>query len=357
MDPVYIIRMKSCAISFVIFCCLSYMATARQIAVASILANSGNRIMVQAPAADEDIQPNFQAALDKAVAGDEIVVPAGHYQVMKTIVVNKPLFIHGAGMGKTILSRPEMLSDQTLSADTANSMFVCSPGTGKGNLIISGLCLKSKYPSQNASDRGSMASDIGIKLVKCMGFVVTHCRFENFGYAAVWVQHSDQAASGLISKNQFSHNVKGIDGLGLGYGVVVFGTNEQWVDDPQFGSDNFIFVEDNTFAIHRHAMAAGGCGRYVFRYNTVTDNYIGAHSGQAIDAHEARQVKGMNYYSTRAVEIYNNKVINTTFRDGSPIIPGKSAKLLVENAILIRGGGKPSFTTMSCKVTVLGLAS
>jgi hypothetical protein len=180
--------------------------------------------------------------------------------------------------------------------------------------------------------------------VKCIDFVITRCRFENFGNGAVSVLHEDNLASGLIYKCEFVHNCKGYDALGLGYGVVVYGVNSIWIPDPKFGSGNFIFVEDNIFDYHRHSIAGGGCALYVFRYNTVKNNIAG-NTAHAIDAHEARLEAGGNYYSSRAIEVYNNSVINTMFRDGTSncpngtlIVAGKSPGWLVECAIRTRGG-------------------
>jgi hypothetical protein len=206
------------------------------------------------------------------------------------------------------------------------------------------MTLKSKRPSMVNGDGLSVAADIGIEMVKCIDFVITNCRFEYFGNGAVSVLHDDNLASGLIYKNEFFHNCKGYDALGLGYGVVVYGVNSKWIDDPKFGSGNFIFVEDNTFDYHRHSIAGGGCALYVFRYNTVKNNVAG-NTAHAIDAHEARLEAGGNYYSSRAIEVYNNSVVNTQFKDGTsncpdgtPIVSGKSPGWLVECAIRTRGG-------------------
>ena len=83
---------------------------------------------------------------------------------------------------------------------------------------------------------------------------------------------------------------------------------------------------------------------YVFRHNTVRNNTAG-NSSHAIDAHEARLESGGNYYSTRAIEVYNNSIVNKKFKDGSkfgpngvPIIPGKNVDWLTETAIFTRGG-------------------
>jgi hypothetical protein len=296
-------------------------------------------IQVANPGENNDIQPSLLAALNKAVNGDVLILPQGTFVFNTTLLVTKSVSISGAGADKTILHRPESVSDALLASDDWRSFitFYEIP-SNSGKIRISDLCLRSKKPCIIQGDGGSIAADFGIRMIKCLDFVITRCRFENFGNAAISVQHDDVTARGLIQKNQFYHNVKGPDGLGLGYGILIFGTNTQWVADPKFGTSNFIFVEDNTFDFHRHSIAAGGCALYVFRHNTVINNNIGRNSGQAIDAHEAREVPGSNYYSSRAVEIYNNTITNTTTKTGALVTPGLEANQLVENAILIRGG-------------------
>jgi hypothetical protein len=305
----------------------------------SFLPRSHAIIMIPNPGNGHNLQPYLQAAIDTARDGDELHLPEGAFTIYKTVRIHKFISIHGAGMGKTLLSRPENMPDSILASDSMKCLFRFAIQREEfSHILISDICFQGKHPCVHTGDGGSLAPDIGLEFIRCLGFTVTHCRFENFGNAAISVTHSDRKVNGLISKNQFYHNVKGPEGLGLGYGIAIFGENNEWTPLPGFGTSNFIFVEDNTFSFHRHAIAAGGCGRYVFRHNTVLNNCIGRHSGQAIDAHEARQKPGLNYYSTRAVEIYDNRIINTTFKDGSPIVSGRNAKDLVENAILIRGG-------------------
>jgi hypothetical protein len=291
-------------------------------------------IVVANPGNYNDIQPSLQAAIDNAVAGSIISIPAGTFVLNKSIVVTKFISIKGAGMDLTALYRSETVPDSTLTGPGWETMFLFNiNNTASSNIVISDMSLKSKKPSASPGDGGSLAADFGISMVRCVDFSITRCRFENFGNAAISVDHDDAIAAGLIYKNEFTHNFKGFDGLGLGYGVVVYGANKQWISNPGFGSANFIFIEDNTFNYHRHSVAAGGCGLYVFRYNTVNNNLL----SQAIDAHEAR-LTGLNFYSTRAVEVYNNQVINTLSKDGNPIVQGGSALLLTERAIHIRGG-------------------
>jgi hypothetical protein len=322
--------------------------TIKTILVALLFSNiiQAKTIQVTSPGADQDIQPAIQTAVNGAVNGDIIVLPAGQFVVNKSVVITKFISIKGQGLGQTILYRSESTPDATLSNDgnwRAILRFSINSSTSSG-IVVSDMTLKSKKPSLVDGDGLSLASDIGIEMVKCIDFVITRCRFENFGNGAVSVLHEDNLASGVIAKNEFVHNCKGYDALGLGYAVVVYGTNSGWIADPKFGSGNFIFVEDNTFDYHRHSIAGGGCALYVFRYNTVRNNIAG-NTAHAIDAHEARLEAGGNYYSTRAIEVYNNSIINTLFKDGTtncpngtPIVAGKSPSWLVECAIRTRGG-------------------
>jgi hypothetical protein len=306
----------------------------------------GKTIKIASPGNDANIQPAIQTALKDAVNGDLIELPAGQFIVNSNVLITKFISFKGAGIGKTILYRSEAADDDLLSRGINwRGIFRFNiNSTAKSGIVVSGITFKSKKPSIVAGDGLSLAADIGIEMVNCVDFVITRCRFENFGNGAISVMHDDSIVGGLILKNEFFHNVKGYDALGLGYGVVIYGANKKWMANPKFGSSNFIFVEDNVFDYHRHSIAAGGCGLYVFRYNTVKNNIAG-NTAHAIDAHEASLTAGDNYFSTRAIEVYNNNIVNTTFKDGTGnvldgtvITAGKSVNLLVECAIRPRGG-------------------
>lgn len=303
-------------------------------------------IKVQSPGVNNDIQPAIQSAVNSAVNGDIIELPAGQFVVNNNVLITKFVSIKGAGLGKTVLYRSESASDESLSNDENwRGIFRFNiNSTASSKIVVSDITFKSKKPSLVDGDGLSLAEDIGVEMVRCVDFVITRCRFENFGNGAVSIYHDDDLASGLIFKNEFVHNCKGYNALGLGYGVVIYGVDKKWVDDPKFGSSNFIFVEDNLFDYHRHSIAAGGCALYVFRYNTVRNNVAG-NTAHAIDAHEARLEGVENYYSSRAIEVYNNVIVNTTFLDGTtncsngtPIVAGKSPTWLTECAIRTRGG-------------------
>jgi hypothetical protein len=296
-------------------------------------------IMVASPGNNQDIQPNLQAASINASAGDILMLPAGQFVVNKCVLFTKALTVKGMGIGQTVLYRSQTASDSLLTNSSQwQGIFKFKMYTNAPcGMVVTGITFKSKKPSLVVGDGLSLAADFGIIMDHCYNFVVTACHFENFGYAAVEVFHDDSIVGGLINKNEFLHNAKGADALGLGYGVAVFGSNNKWIVNPRLGTSNFIFVEDNTFDFQRHAIAAGGCGLYVFRYNHVFNNIAGG-GDHAVDAHAARFSSGLNYFGTRAVEVYNDSLINKTFVNGQLIVPGQSASLLSNNGILVKAG-------------------
>lgn len=297
-------------------------------------------IYVNNPGQDKDIQPEIQKAADAASNGDRLILPSGHFIVNKSVVVTKFISIIGQGIRSTTLYRSEEVSDLVLSKNRewrAIFKFILNSPV-PSNIVVSGICFKSKKPSIKEGDGGSLAADIGIEFVECIDFIVTRCRFEGFGDAGINIIHNDSLASGVIFKNEFFHNAKGPEALGLGYGITVYGLNRVWITDPGLGSARFIFIEDNIFDYHRHSVAAGGCGLYVFRHNKVLNNVAGQ-GGHAIDVHSARgSSHGLNSHGTRAVEIYNNELVNTTYTDGSLISKTNNNSHLEETGINIRSG-------------------
>lgn len=299
-------------------------------------------INVTNPGADQDIRPNFVTAVTSASNGDTIAFPSGSFTWgATTTTVTKRVSVKGNGIGTTVLYRSEALSDGALS-----SMFFIEFNINYDlpcKMTIYGITFKSQIPSENnGADGGSLASDGGIKIINAVDFKIRDCRFENFGYAAIRIDHRDNLARGVIYSCDFIHNRKGGDGLGLGYGVAVFGEDLKWISNPRFGSRNFIFIESNVFDKHRHSVASAGCGLYVFRWNTVYNNYIKDIAfASAVDAHEgtpAAALGSKNHHATRAVECYSNTIVNTTFRNGNTIHSGVTEDSLSSVAIHIRGG-------------------
>lgn len=299
------------------------------------LTSFGKDIIITSPGNNNDIQPAIQEAVDKATDGDRIILPEGEFIVNKSVVITKFISFLGKGIKKTILYRDVSLPDSILSSrDWIAIFFFNIRNDNPSNIVVSGICFRGKKPSVVMGDGGSRAATIGIRMFECVDFVIEECRFEYFGNAAVSVRHKDTLARGVIRKNEFYYNAR----FGLGYGVAVTSTGKQWVADPKFGSSNFIFIEDNIFDYHRHSVASSGCALFVVRYNTILNN-IAASGGHAIDMHEARPGNG-DKFGTRAMEVYNNILINKSYTYGASIKKGDSSGMSsLENAgIAIRNG-------------------
>lgn len=301
-------------------------------------------IYVNNPGNNHNIQPSFQEAINLAKNGDSIILPAGEFYVDGTVVVNKFISIIGQGAGSngTLLYRREDVSDATLNRWRIMLDFKCY-STESSNIVVSGIYFKSKLPSEASGDGKSQAEDMGISLGQCVDFLIERNKFEYFGTAAVRVAHKDTLARGVIAENVFIHNWRYKTRTSpdaaittLGYGVAIGGEDRTWISDPQFGSDNFIFIEDNYFSSQRHSVAAGGTGLYVFRYNEVRDNFL-----HGVDAHGGGAFE--NTHSTRAYEVYSNQLINNIFQDSYnlPIAPyptDNPCSKLVSHGFTFRGG-------------------
>jgi hypothetical protein len=269
---------------------------------------------------------SIQGAHDAGANGDNIVLPSGTYACNGVVILTKFISISGQGYANTILYRSESTPDATLETWSEFFRFNIN-STASSNIRVTNICLKSKLPCMNSTVDGggndvtaldglSLARDCGIRMTKCKDFLIAGCKFENFGNAAIYVEHDDSLVGGAISNNYFLHNAKGKMASGLGYGVVLYGGNTKWLSNPRFGTSNFIFIEDNTFDYHKHTVAAGGCALYVFRHNTVLNNIAGS-STAAIDAHEGRGPgNGSNSFATRAIQVSDNTITNLTFRNG-----------------------------------------
>lgn len=269
-----------------------------------------NIINVANPGVDQNIVTNVQTAVTAAVDGDILVFPAGNFKWDGTISTTKQVTLWGNTSGqRTVLYVPETVSDATL--DSRGYMirwdFTAKIETLNSGIVVKGIVFKSKYPSYSPLDTGSVAIDIALKFVYVNDYVVRDCEFHYFGNAGVETRHRDDYASALITYSYFNQ-CKGYAGAGFGYGVAILGEYTTWVSSPQFGTANFIFIENNRFNELRHSIAANGGSLYTARYNYVLNSFVG--NASAIDGHPAED----GPIGCRAVEVYNNTIINTNFK-------------------------------------------
>jgi hypothetical protein len=209
-----------------------------------------------------------QTAINGASSGDTVRVPAGtcSWATAVSIPTNKKISLQGAGISSTIIT----VSPAGEAVKTAQSRSRITGFTfNDGYIIIDGDGWRvdhCKFYNASAVNEGVIAS--GQREVHHPTGLVDHCSFYNARVLVVgW--------AGLMAHALWAQPLN----LGVGNGVV--------------------YVEDCTFVgtVHSNAVDANYGGRYVFRYNTVTDTYLEAHS-----------VQGDNR-AARKWEIYNNMFI------------------------------------------------
>lgn len=304
----------------------------------SLFANS-TVINVTAVGAGVDIRPNINTAVTAASAGDTVKIPAGTFRLDQTVTISKKISLIGSGIDTTILYRDESVSDATLAG--WGSMFIFNINSRKAsNITVSKITFKGQIPSFVTGDGGSMALDIGVKIVNAVDFVVHNCKFYGFGDSGLQIRHYDDLPRGLIFKCQFLNCSKGTLGLGFGYGLAIYGEGSRWVDAVQLGDLNAIYVEDCYFERSRHEVASAGGAQMVVRHNQFR-KHIAVKSAHCIDTHQNRDPStgGTNVLGTRRYEIYDNSIINTTYYGGvTPVVSPICEDSIQERAIGITNG-------------------
>ena len=214
---------------------------------------------------------DVQAAINKAATGDTVLVPRGSVTWSSPVSIpsSKSITLRGMGMWSTIIT---LDPGGTAVSMNQSSSRVTGFQFANGTVQVSGNGWRvdhCRFFNRNQTRDGVYS--IGEPLDDSPTGVVDHCDFVN---ARVL---SDGTAS-MLTESDTQHSF--------------------WAQPLNLGTDNAVYVEDCTFlgTIFFNAMDANYGGRYVFRYNTVTDLYIEAHSVQG------------NNRAARSWEIYNNTI-------------------------------------------------
>ena len=133
--------------------------------------------------------------------------------------------------------------------------------------------------------------------------------------------------AGLIDNNLI------ISGKILVFGGSNHGTQSAgWYNDLNLGTNEAVYIEDNTFSkdstYQSNCTDSGRSGKYVFRFNTVTNTYVMAHGVRQDTA---------NYRGTRKWEIYNNVFTTTGTRWAANYL--RAGTGMVFNNSYIESGG------------------
>jgi hypothetical protein len=222
---------------------------------------------------------DVQAAINLSVSGDTIALPAGTCtwsgSVEPIYVAGKDLVLKGAG--------PELTKITLTTYGTAiNLTTTASRVTGFGFTI----------PSTSDADSMILARGQGWR-VDHNTFTSAHGTMKVVLFAAGVEFSAIAPPTGLFDHNTMDGKLR----------VLAFDQtdlcHQDWARTLTLGTSNAVYVEDNSFrraSISVNAIDSSACGRYVFRFNQVSNSSVEVHSIQG------------NHRGPRLWEIYGNTI-------------------------------------------------
>jgi hypothetical protein len=258
---------------------------------------------------------DVSAAINSASDGDTVVVPAGTASWTSTLNITKGITLQGAttitGDHNTELAGTHMsANDQTIIVDNLPR----TNGTAR-IILATGLVSTQKFRITGITFKAGTVTTLAnngsiVVAGTCPNVRLDHCHINNLDSSHAvttygWLYGAvDHCIFDCIGSNQ-SGDI-GMDGYGGGSNVQGDGS---WADGPNWGSNKFIFIEDNTFNNNGGTTAsvwdASIGGRYVERYNVLNGVILSAgHGTEAI------------FRGVRAREEYGNIMYPTTSNAG-----------------------------------------
>lgn len=260
------------------------------------------------------------SAIGLASDGDTVVVPAGTASWTSSLTITKGITLRGAnanpGDDLTVI-----LDDVTRSAPNQGTAIKVRVSAGQ-SFRLSGITFRNGSITSPEGPNGIVTA--GTITGPCRSFRIDHCHFDqlyqsNYLLVGGWIY-------GVVDHCIFDGRTGGADQSVLvlhstwGGGTNQFGDGS-WADYPYYGTEKFVFVEDNVFNnpnTHNHTNMSGpdcyGGGRYVFRHN-VSNNC--AFGGGDHGTESGGRLRG-----GRCNENYNNIVNDTHGADNGGQLRG-----------------------------------
>ena len=234
---------------------------------------------------------SLATCVTNAISGDRIIVSSGTATWDSAVIWNsKNLTLIGAGIDRTIIiSNAEIFQFGTGENPVANSSR------------ITGFTLKcSAIPATSAARIQVAGRNWRIDNNK---FDCAHVTSNQLGVYARGSSKTSQS-KGLIDSNSF-YNARVLVQDYPGTSQRELNGTNHWSTPLGLGTDEAVYVEDNHFVltVFGNVVDSNDAGRYVFRFNAVTDAYIEAHG---IGNNEYRR-------GARKWEIYHN-ILNAAYR-------------------------------------------
>ncbi len=270
---------------------------------------------------------DVQQAVDQALDGDTVCVPAGFYTWASHVGwANKDVTVLGAGVGNTVITRD--------GGDNQYTFYVVLSNATKGQFRISGMTL------QGAAQVTSVIyiTSSTLAAVPAGRWRIDHLRM-NFPTGQRSGVHVTGVNYGVIDHVTFDWN----DGAAIRLaaflstecytGSLLAGdfANQQALD---LGTDRFVVVEDSTLtAANGRPLAAydasSGGGRLVWRHNTVTGGFLYNHWTRGCEM------------ASQVMEIYHNTFIGTAGYSAYPMRIEAGTGVVFNNTVQNYNGGAP----------------
>jgi hypothetical protein len=241
---------------------------------------------------------DVSAAVAQANNGDTVVIPAGTAGWTSTLSIAKAITLQGANVNAT--DDLTVIKDNVPADNNGNRYIVRATGLGSGAFRITGITFKIGTVMTQAFSGSVLVGTSPPATAR-----IDHCHFLNLinghistvGQVYGVIDHCVFDAGNRCLSILVWHNNWG----GKNYG------DGSWAEPPYFGSDKFLFIEDNVFnnPLNFQTNCNIDCyagGRYVCRHNTFNSCIPNSHGTESPG----------RLRSSRAIEIYNNTLNMTT---------------------------------------------
>jgi hypothetical protein len=231
---------------------------------------------------------SVQGLQNAVLNGDTITLPAGTFTWSTTLTINKAITLQGAGIGATIIK------DNASNVKLIDCSLVASRLTR-----ITGIEFQDGGRTPTAAAPGGIIHIEGSNTNGSL-FRFDHCKWTGLnGYFVAntvigVVDHNIATIGNHVSEWMYPY--------GSAWNGATYGDGS-WAAPANYGSSQFLFIEDNTFTCTRTtlqgALTDGFNGaRFVVRHNSINNLVIGNHGTESPG-------RGR---SSRAMEIYNNQI-------------------------------------------------
>ena len=211
---------------------------------------------------------SVQGLHNQVLNGDTITIPAGTFTWSTRVTIAKGITLQGAGVGSTFV-KDAVQSGPLLQVTLAAGKLTRIVGIefqdgGRSGNELGGIL---KFTGSN-TDGSQLRMD--------------HCQFDDLSGMIV-----ANTVIGVIDHNTFIRGAKNGDSIVVYDNFWNGGTlgDGSWADATHFGTDRFLFIEDNVFrnngdGLHGVTDSYAGA-RFVVRYNQIFDEEVYTHGTES----------------------------------------------------------------------------